>query len=137
MNPVATQTFRLSYGDCDQAGVAYFAIFYPWMERTYSCWMYDHGIAVDSMVERFGVATVGVRSEATYLRPVFVFDVLCCEMFCERIGNSSYTLAFEFRRDDEPVTLGSITFACRANDGAKAEVPERFAEALDSLRAKA
>lgn len=129
-----TQTFRLSYGDCDAVGIAYFAIYYPWMERTYSCWMHDNGLASDTLPETFGIGTVGVHSEATYLRQVNVFDQLTCEMLRDRVGTSSYTMGFEFRRKGELVTLGTMTFACRALDGQKSPIPARFVEVLNILK---
>ena len=30
--------FRLSYADCDPAGIVYYAAYYPWFERTYTEW---------------------------------------------------------------------------------------------------
>lgn len=129
----AQQHFRLSYGDCDTVGIAYFAVYYPWMERTYSSWLYDHGIRSGELAEDFGIVTVGVHSEATYVRPARVFDDLVCEVLLDRIGTSSYTLGFEFRCEGELVTVGGMTFVCRTPDNAKAPVPERMREVLESL----
>ena len=35
--------FRLSYGDCDPAGIVYFAAYYPWFDRTYNEWAFLGG----------------------------------------------------------------------------------------------
>ncbi|PXY35953.1 thioesterase [Prauserella flavalba] len=128
-----TQSFRLSYGDCDTVGIAYFAIYYPWMERTYSSWLYDNGIRAGQLSEELGVYVVGVHSEATYLRQVTVFDELTCEVRRERVGGSSYTLGFTFHRGDELVTTGTMTFACRDLEHRKTPVPERIAKLLHTL----
>lgn len=130
-----TQKFRLSYGDCDTVGIAYFAIYYPWMERTYSSWLYDNGIRAGELTEEFGIIVVGVHSQATYVRPARVFDELTCEVVLEKLGNSSYTLGFEFRRDGELVAHGTMSFACRTPDFAKTPVPPRIRELLESLPA--
>lgn len=127
------QKFRLSYGDCDTVGIAYFATYYPWMERTYSSWLFDNGIRAGELADEFNVVVVGVHSEATYVQPARVFDDLTCELVLDRLGNSSYTLGFEFRRDDELVTLGKMTFACRTPDFEKAPLPPRIRELLESL----
>lgn len=127
------QRFQLSYGDCDTVGIAYFAIYYPWMERTYSTWMHRNGIRPGELAEQFDIVTVGVHSEATYHQPVRVFDELTCEMVLEDVKNSSYKLGFHFRRDAELVTHGTMTFACRALDGAKAAIPTTIAETLFKL----
>lgn len=127
------QRFQLSYGDCDTVGIAYFAIYYPWMERTYSTWMYRNGIRTGELAEQFDIVTVGVHSEATYHQPVRVFDELTCDMVLEHFGTSSYKLGFSFRRDAELVTHGTMTFACRTLDGAKAAIPTTIAETLATL----
>ncbi|GAB3289283.1 acyl-CoA thioesterase [Parasphingorhabdus pacifica] len=130
-----TQKFRLSYGDCDTVGLAYFAIYYPWMERTYSSWLFDNGIRAGELTAEFGVVVVGVHSEATYVRPARVFDDLACELALDRLGSSSYTLGFEFRRDDELITFGKMTFACRTPELEKSPIPPRIRELLESLPA--
>src|SRR5690606_5402817 len=71
-----SQRFQLSYGDCDVLGISYFAIYYPWMERTYSTWLYTHGIRSGHMVDDLGVLTVGISSGATYVQAAKVFDEL-------------------------------------------------------------
>lgn len=129
-----TQTFRLAYGDCDTVGIAYFAVYYPWMERTYSSWMYENGVRTGELGEDFKVVVVGVRSEATYVQPARVFDDLTCEVVLDKLGTSSYTLGFEFRRDGELVTLGKMTFACRTLDYEKSPIPPRIRELLESLK---
>lgn len=126
-------TFRLAYGDCDVVGIAYFAIYYPWMERAYTSWLYSHGIRSGEMQEQLGIATVGVASGATYLQTVKVFDELTCQMVLDRIGTSSYTIGYEFTRDDELVTRGHITYACRNLEWGKAPVPEKLEAVLRTL----
>jgi len=130
-----SQRFQLSYGDCDVLGISYFAIYYPWMERTYSTWLYTHGIRSGHMVDDLGVLTVGISSGATYVQAAKVFDELVCRPVLDRIGTSSYRVGFEFTRDGDLVTRGQLTFACRTRDWAKAPIPERLAAALRTLPA--
>ena len=126
-------TFQLAYGDCDAVGIAYFAIYYPWMERLYTTWMYSHGIRAGELTERFGVFTVGMQSECRYFAPCRVFDVLSCQLVLDHIGTSSYQLGFDFTRDGEIVTHGRILYACRSIDGTKAPIPAEIRSALESL----
>lgn len=128
------QRFRLSYGDCDALGIAYFAIYYPWMERTYSSWLHARGLRSAELAAELGTSTVGVHSEATYLSPVHVFDELACEAVLDRLGATSYSLGFEFTRDGELVTYGRMTFACRTPEGTGTPIPERLRTLLDTLR---
>jgi acyl-CoA thioester hydrolase len=128
-------TFRLAYGDCDTVGIAYFAIYYRWMERAYTTWLHSHGIRSGEMQEQLGILTVGISSGATYRQPARVFDELTCQVVLDRIGDSSYTIGYEFTRGGELVTRGHMTYACRALDWAKAPVPEKLETVLRTLPA--
>jgi len=126
-------TFQLSYGDCDAVGIAYFAIYYRWMERAYSTWLYTHGIRSGDTQAQFGVVTVGVSSGVTYVQPARVFDTLVCQPVLDRIGSSSYRVGFEFTRDGTLISRGQITFVCRTPEWGRASVPDAMAAALRSL----
>ena len=126
-------SFQLAYGDCDVVGIAYFAIYYRWMERAYTTWLHEHGIRSGQMLEDLGIVTVGVSSGATYEQPVRVFDRLTCHVVLERLGASSYTLGFDFIRDGALVTRGHMSFACRNPGWDKTPVPGRLAAILSTL----
>lgn len=126
-------SFQLSYGDCDTVGIAYFAIYYPWMERAYSTWLYSHGIRAGELVDQLGIVTVGVHSECTYRAMVRVFDELTIRLVLDRVGASSYTIGYDFVRSDEVVTHGTMTFVCRSPEGGKAAIPEKLVEILRTL----
>lgn len=123
----------LAYGDCDVVGIAYFAIYYRWMESCYSRWLYANGIRGGEMVQDLGAVTVGVSSGCEYLQIVKVFDELTCQAVREHIGNSSYRIGFEFTRDDELVTIGQMTFVARQPDFSKGSIPDRLREVLMTL----
>lgn len=127
--------FQLAYGDCDAVGIAYFAIYYRWMERCYTTWLYANGIRSGEMLEELGVVTVGISSSARYLDTVKVFDKIDCQAVCERIGTSSYTVGYEFTRQGSLVTKGQMTFATRNPDFTKAQIPDRLRKVLEDLPA--
>lgn len=130
-------SFRLSYGDCDTLGIAYFAIYYRWMERAYSGWLYEHGLRSGELAESLGVLTVGAHSECTYKRMVRVFDELTIRLVLDRLGTTSYAVGFDFVRDGEIVSHGAMTFVCRdPESGGKAEIPERLLSVLRTLPAQ-
>ncbi|GAB92073.1 acyl-CoA thioesterase [Gordonia rhizosphera] len=135
VNAPTQQRFALSYGDCDALGISYFAINYPWMERTYSVWLHGLGLDSDTMLDRIGAYTVGLKSECQYFTSCRVFDELVCTVVLEKLGNTSYVLGFDFTRGDELVAHGAITYAVRGADGAKAPIPPALLEALQTLGA--
>ena len=126
--------FQLAYGDTDTVGIAYFDIYYRWMERCYSTWLYSLGIRSGQMGEDLGVVTVGMSSGCRYVDTVEVFDEIVCQAVADKIGNTSYVVGFEFTRGDDLVTKGQMTFAVRkAEDFTKAPIPERLLKALGEL----
>lgn len=133
MSAAPQLSFQLSYGDCDTVGIAYFAIYYPWMERAYSTWLYAHGIRAGELVDQLGILTVGVHSECTYKAMVRVFDELTIWLVLDRVGSSSYTIGYDFVRGDEVVTHGTMTFVCRSPEGGKAAIPDKLLEILRTL----
>lgn len=128
-----TLDFQLAYGDCDAVGIAYFGIYYRWMERCYTTWMFANGLRSGELLADVGVVTVGVSSSAQYRQTVRVFDRIRCQAVLDRIGTSSYSVGFEFTRDGELVTKGQMTFAVRDGQFARADVPPRMRALLETL----
>lgn len=126
-------SFQLGYGDCDVVDIAYFAIYYPWMERAYSAWLHAHGIRSGQMQEQLNIVTVGLSSGATYIRPAHVFDQLTVSLVLDRLGTTSYIVGFDFHRGDELITRGHMGFATRDLNWAKTPIPEQLAETLKTL----
>lgn len=127
------QHIQLAYGDCDTLGIAYFAVYYPWMERCYSTWLGAHGLRSGELADELGVFVVGVRSEVDYLATASVLDVLVCQAVLDRIGPSSYTLGFDFTRDSVPIARGRMTFAVRDLEMGRTTIPERLRDLLGAL----
>lgn len=126
--------FQLAYGDTDTVGIAYFAIYYPWMERCYSTWLHAHGIRSGQMADQLGVVTVGLSSACRYVDTVEVFDEITCQAVADRIGTTSYAVGFEFTRGEGLVTKGQMTFAVRdPRDFSKAAIPKRLVDVIGSL----
>jgi acyl-CoA thioester hydrolase len=77
-----------------------------------------------------------VHSDCTYKAMVRVFDVLTIRLTLDRMGTTSWTVGFDFVRDGEVVTHGTMTFVCRSPEGGKAAIPDRLLEVLRSLPAR-
>ena len=134
-DPAAGRTgFQLAYGDTDTVGIAYFDIYYRWMERCYSTWLFAHGIRSGQMAEDLGAVTVGLSSGCRYVDTVEVFDEVVCQAVADRIGTTSYAVGFEFTRGERLVVKGQMVFACRTpGDFAKTPLPARLREVVEML----
>ncbi|HEY8340743.1 MAG TPA: thioesterase family protein [Egibacteraceae bacterium] len=117
---------RLSYGECDPAGIVYYTTYYEWMERVHTEWAYLAGVRSDQQAERWGVSIVSRASSAEYLTSPRLHDLLRCEMRLDRLGTTSYTVRCDFRRlaDDALVCVSRLTLVFIDADGRPQPVPE-------------
>lgn len=126
---------RLSYADTDPAGILYFAVWFPWMERIQSEWLYLQGLRQDMLQERFGFTTVTRHADCEYLSPVGLFDEIRISMSVSRIGRTSFTSSFRMRRIQTTVVVatGSLTVVCLDAHGQPVPVPDPLRALLDSV----
>ncbi len=110
--------FRLSYGDCDPAGIVYFAAYYTWFERVYNEWAFLGGFKPSSMVELWGATHVTVASSCRYRIPGRLHDPLTCRMRIGEIGTTSFKACFaiDHRETGETFAEGEMTFVFVAGD---------------------
>ena len=103
--------FRVSYGDCDPAGIIYFGAFHPMMERTYTDWTFLAGLRSDHMAEEIGVITASRHSSVSYEYSPRVYDGMRCELRLGIMGTTSYTLRYDFVDPDRDLryALASMT----------------------------
>ena len=86
--------FRLSYADCDPAGIVYYAAYYPWFERVLNEWAFLGGFPPARTHELWGATQVTVASSCRYHIPGRLHDPLVARMRLGRLGTTSYTLHF-------------------------------------------
>lgn len=124
--------YRLSYSECDPAGIVYFGAYHPWMERVHTDWSYLRDVRADQMLERHGVHTVSRHSSVTYEHPARIFDGIRAEMRLDRLGGTSFTNRFDFvrRDDDRLLAIGTMTLVCVDADMRPAPVPAWLREPL-------
>lgn len=112
-NPVLHKIdFRLSYGDCDPAGIVYYAAYYPWFERVFNEWTFLNGFPPDKMRDLWGASHVSRASSCEYLIPGRLFDPFTCQMTLNHVGNTSFSMRFDVVNRDERKTYaaGSMWF---------------------------
>jgi YbgC/YbaW family acyl-CoA thioester hydrolase len=95
-----TNDFRLSYGECDPAGIVYYAAYYPWFERTFNEWNFLNDFQPAKLAEMWGATYVSRASGCEYLIPGRLFDPFTCEMRLGHVGGSSYSMRFDIVHRD-------------------------------------
>jgi acyl-CoA thioester hydrolase len=92
--------FRLSWGECDPAGIVYFATWFPWMERVHTEWLFLAGERPDRLLERRGTTMVVRHAACDYLTPAKVFDPIRCALRAGRLGTTSAVQAYTISNRD-------------------------------------
>ncbi|WP_051265516.1 acyl-CoA thioesterase [Nakamurella lactea] len=117
---------RLTYADCDPAGIIYFATWFPWMERIQSEWMVRNDLRQDTLLQRFGFKTITRATECEYLAQAALFDRIEVSYGIARMGRSSVRGEVRMTRIDDGVQVarGSITVVILDADNTPIEVPE-------------
>ncbi|MGI5324699.1 acyl-CoA thioesterase [Actinomadura nitritigenes] len=131
--PLHRVTFRLSYGDCDPAGIVYYANYQRWMERTHTEWWFLRGLRFDELPSRLGVAVVTRASTAEYERTITVFDLVECRLYAGRVGRTSFEVRCDFvTGDGERASTAALTLVCvdAADPRRAVPVPEPMRRAL-------
>ena len=93
---------QVGWGDCDPAGIVFYPRFYAWMDMVSHVLAREMGIPRDSMIppgpEMLGFPVVG--TEAQFLTPARMDDVLEVRTWVSRVGRSSLSLRHEIVRTD-------------------------------------
>ena len=115
--PRHARDLRLSWGECDPAGIVYYATYLQWAERAHSEWWLLEGVHLAELAERLGAAFVVRHVECDYLHPPRVLDELRCSLHVDAVGSSSFTTRFDFTDLDSGRALAELRQTCVFVDG--------------------
>ena len=86
--------FRLTYGDCDPAGIVYYAAYYRWFEAVMTEWTVTGGFTADRQRDLWGATHVSVASGARYRIPGRLFEPFTVQMRLGHVGTTSVSMQF-------------------------------------------
>jgi YbgC/YbaW family acyl-CoA thioester hydrolase len=129
--PLHTCSFQLTYGDCDPAGIVYYANYFRWMEHTHTTWWHKVGERIDELPKRHGVEVVTRHTGMEFTAPARPFDVVVASLTAETVGRTSFRMRVEFALDTGvPVANGNLTLVTIDKSGRPAPVPEALRDQL-------
>ncbi len=104
--------FRLSYADCDPAGIVFYAAYYGWFERVLTEWTVEGDFTADTQREKWGASHVSVASGCSYRIPGRLFDPFAVRMRLGHLGRSSWSMHFsvDHRETGDVYAEGHMTF---------------------------
>lgn len=111
-SPRHSRDLRLSWGECDPAGIVYYATYLEWAERVHSEWWLLQGLHLAELADRLGAAFVVRHVECDYLHPPRVLDELRCSLHVAAVGSSSFTLRFDFTDLGSGRALAELRLTC-------------------------
>ena len=103
----------VTFGECDPAGVVYYPVFFDWFHQAMEAWFAEALGQPYAQVLR----TVGfpaARTGADFRRPCRLGEPLAVEVRLDRLGGSSFTLAFTVvgAADGEVRATGETVCVC-------------------------
>ncbi|MBQ16449.1 MAG: 4-hydroxybenzoyl-CoA thioesterase [Planctomycetaceae bacterium] len=133
-----TTTRRIEFADTDMAGLIHFSCFYRLMEEAEHEFLRSMGTSViDRQDDGTTVSWPRLSAECSFHAPVLFEDELEIRISVRHLGNSSLTLAYEFRRDESLVAQGVMkTVCCQVTGGSELKsmtIPEPLHSRLAEL----
>lgn len=120
--------------DTDMAGILYFPRQFRFVHDALEELVENHGLNFKQVFTQEKFVFVVVHAEADYFLPIYVGDHLEVHLFCERIGTSSFTLAYKIYRMPKRELAGSaktIHVSLNSEDRTKIPVPEKLRSILN------
>ena len=126
------RTVRLA--DTDAARVVFFTRPLEWCHATYEAWLDSVGLGLGENLPKDELLLPIVNAQVTHEQRLALGDRLEIELRTERIGNTSYTLAYHISRRSELCVRATTTHVCLALDtGRPQPFPQALRTALENL----
>ena len=124
---------RVEFRDTDAAGIVHFSVFFNYMEEAEHAFLRNLGLDVFLLDNETAFSFPRVAAKCDYRSPIRFGELVDVETNIERIGKSSVTYQFLFRRDKTVIAEGRVTAACC--ELTEAEAPRAVA-IPENVRAK-
>lgn len=125
---------ELKLRDTDAAGVAFFANYYAIAHEAYESFLCHLNRPLSSWLSEVHLPIV--HSEADYKAPIRLSDPFEVLLSCERLGNRSFTLSYDFVSGDKllaHLTTVHVAVASPPSEPKAISLPEELRVALAKL----
>jgi len=103
---------RVEFLDTDAAGIVHFSVFFNYMEEAEHSFLRNLGLDVFLIDGKTAISFPRVAARCDYRTPIRFGEVVAVEVALDKIGRSSVTYRFLFRRDETLIAEGQVTAAC-------------------------
>lgn len=118
--------------DTDAAGRIFFASLLRVAHEAFEEFMAARGQPIERYVHDGECALAIVHTEADFRAPLRCGDAVEVRVAVERIGGTSFTIAYAFLRDDLETAAAKTVHVALHRDGTKRNLPDALRRALEA-----
>lgn len=124
---------RVRMHDVDLAGILYFPRQFRFAHDAFEDFLASDGITFNQIFCQEDFVFVVVHAEADYLAPLRVGDTLDVSVVIKAIGTTSFTVAYEIRKNKNDLvgTAQTVHVTLEAKARTKIPIPKQFREFLE------
>jgi len=126
---------KISFHDCDAAGVLFFARIYELCHSAYEEMIYTFGIEEDYWSNEDYIVPI-IKSEASYHKPLKYGETVTVGIKVAQLKSSSFELNYECRNEKSEVTnkVKTIHVCVAKKDWKKRELPGKAFDGLSKYQ---
>ncbi len=124
---MTTWSAPVRYGECDQQGIVFNAHYLAYADEASTAWLASTGTTYAALRER-GLDMVVKASTLEWSSPARYGDVLDVDAVCERVGGTSFVVAYGVRVGERLCCAVRTTYVLVGGDGRPVRVPEDLRE---------
>jgi len=107
--PIHRISVRVSFGDCDPAGIAYYPNILSWLDRAFHDWLWGFG-GHDALCRKLDAVGIGLMDvSARFVRPIRNGDDLTVALTIENWQTKAVAIDYEVRAGDRLMATGRET----------------------------
>ena len=120
--------------DTDMAGILYFPRLFRFAHDALEDFIESEGMTFEQIFHHEKFVFVIVHAESDYYLPLKVGDEIEIHLYIERIGTSSFTVAYKIYREPDHILVGSaktIHVSLESDSRVKIPIPEKLKSSLE------
>lgn len=98
--------YKVTFGECDPAGIVYYPNIYAWFDRAFHAWLEPHGGHAGLCGKLSAIGLGLMETNARYLRPMRPGDAIEIHLRVTDWGRKALHLGFQVVRDGAVIVEG-------------------------------
>jgi YbgC/YbaW family acyl-CoA thioester hydrolase len=124
-----TTSFGVEWGDCDEAGIAYYPRYFYWMDCAFHRFLRARGLRYREFKQRFGAELLLVDAGAHFSAPLTYDSEFHIRVHVAEWQERRFRLTYDLVREEKPIASGFEVRAWALAEGGRLRggpIPESF-----------